>query len=613
MLADKKLEIVLAAKDITGQAFNRVQGKMDVLARKVFSLQGAFGAAASAAGIGYFVKRQLEVADAIGKTADKLGLQTESLQEYRYAAELSGVAQNTLDMALQRFTRRTAEAVKGTGELKGILEEYNIAVKNSDGTTRSSEDVLRDLADAMAGAESDSERLRIAFKAFDSEGVSLVNMLRDGSAGLEELRRLAREAGVVLENDLVRGSSAALDAVTRASRVIGVQFTRVVADLSPEIEGLALRIGDAGPSIRAFTDDIASAVRIVTGLYDKMVLVNDAFLKYSGLMGLREDVYSYGGRLLDSMGSSKKQVVRLPIPGQTKAPSAGAAAGGAEAATIKAVEEAVKSYYERMKQELYGFHDAALSMSEARRDLELGALEEIGRAEKETRDEIMTRLYAHHDAALAMSEAQRDLYIDSLDEMGDKTKTFSDDMAQAFTGWANDWSKTLNGMLWGAETTFDNILKSFGQMITQMVIQKSVVEPIAEAGSSFFSGIGDFIADLLPFAKGGVVTSPTVFPMGRGAWGLAGEAGTEAILPLTRMPDGDLGVQAATGPASPVYVEIVNNTGQPSQVQESRDARGGRSVQAVIGEVVSGDIRSGGPVHKSIRDVFGSSPSIVRR
>ena len=51
---------------------------------------------------------------------------------------------------------------------------------------------------------------------------------------------------------------------------------------------------------------------------------------------------------------------------------------------------------------------------------------------------------------------------------------------------------------------------------------------------------------VMPFARGGVVTGPTAFPM-RGGTGLMGEAGPEAILPLARGADGRLGVRAAGG------------------------------------------------------------------
>jgi lambda family phage tail tape measure protein len=58
------------------------------------------------------------------------------------------------------------------------------------------------------------------------------------------------------------------------------------------------------------------------------------------------------------------------------------------------------------------------------------------------------------------------------------------------------------------------------------------------------------------FAKGGVINGPTTFPM-RGGTGLMGEAGPEAIMPLTRGPDGKLGVAAQRGGGgSPIVVNI---------------------------------------------------------
>ena len=67
-------------------------------------------------------------------------------------------------------------------------------------------------------------------------------------------------------------------------------------------------------------------------------------------------------------------------------------------------------------------------------------------------------------------------------------------------------------------------------------------------GGLVASGNGNAIADgrVLPFAKGGVVSSPMLFPL-RGGTGLAGEAGAEAILPLRRGADGRLGVTRRRG------------------------------------------------------------------
>lgn len=83
-----------------------------------------------------------------------------------------------------------------------------------------------------------------------------------------------------------------------------------------------------------------------------------------------------------------------------------------------------------------------------------------------------------------------------------------------------------------------------------------------EKGGSFAQG------RVMPFARGGVVSQPTNFPM-RGGLGLMGEAGPEAILPLARGPDGRLGVQAGGG-ARPVTVVMNIQTPDVQGFQRSQ-------------------------------------------
>jgi hypothetical protein len=59
----------------------------------------------------------------------------------------------------------------------------------------------------------------------------------------------------------------------------------------------------------------------------------------------------------------------------------------------------------------------------------------------------------------------------------------------------------------------------------------------------FAQGAGFAQGRVMPFAQGGVVSGPVAFPM-RGGTGLMGEAGPEAIMPLTRGADGRLGVRS---------------------------------------------------------------------
>jgi len=89
-----------------------------------------------------------------------------------------------------------------------------------------------------------------------------------------------------------------------------------------------------------------------------------------------------------------------------------------------------------------------------------------------------------------------------------------------------------------------------------------------------------------------IVQRPTLFTFARGT-GLMGEAGPEAIVPLKRMANGDLGVTAANGGGTNVTVTIINNTGAEARKEEYDDGFGDRRIEVVIGEMVNDHIASG--------------------
>jgi phage-related minor tail protein len=88
----------------------------------------------------------------------------------------------------------------------------------------------------------------------------------------------------------------------------------------------------------------------------------------------------------------------------------------------------------------------------------------------------------------------------------------------------------------------------------------------------------------VPFAYGGVVNKPTLFPMANGA-GLMGEAGPEAIMPLRRTASGRLGVESSGGVGN--VVVNVDATGSSVQGDQPSAEQLGRAIgQAVQAELI---------------------------
>ncbi len=211
--------------------------------------------------------RQVEAAaeqlDNIGKTAQRLGLTTDALQELRHAAELSGVTVQTFDMAMQRFTRRTAEAAQGTGEAEAALQELGIQLRDQNGNLRSSEALFGDVADALQNVENDSDQLRLSFKLFDSEGARLIQMLEGGSEALNKMRRDARDMGLVFDEALIHQATESKDRLDTLWKVIDANVTRTFAEMADELAAIVTVLADFVSGVTSATVEVLKFFGVV--------------------------------------------------------------------------------------------------------------------------------------------------------------------------------------------------------------------------------------------------------------------------------------------------------------------------------------------------------------
>lgn len=117
-------------------------------------------------------------------------------------------------------------------------------------------------------------------------------------------------------------------------------------------------------------------------------------------------------------------------------------------------------------------------------------------------------------------------------------------------------AKAFEDMVLGAKTAQEAIADLIREL-SRLVFQKIITEPLANAIAGGFSNVfssrpntatapgsggGAFLPDN-QFARGGILHQATMFPMAGGRLGLAGEAGPEAIAPLGRTAQGDLGIK----------------------------------------------------------------------
>ena len=142
-----------------------------------------------------------------------------------------------------------------------------------------------------------------------------------------------------------------------------------------------------------------------------------------------------------------------------------------------------------------------------------------------------TGLVAEFDSELA--GLGRNLTFTSR-EVDSLSRSFSSGLRRAFDGVIFDGMRLQDALRGIAQTMVNSVYNT-------------AMKPVQNAlGSLLAQGVTGAMGRVMPFAKGGVISQATAFPM-RGGMGVMGEAGPEAIMPLSRGPDGRLGVRAAGG------------------------------------------------------------------
>ena len=164
------------------------------------------------------------------------------------------------------------------------------------------------------------------------------------------------------------------------------------------------------------------------------------------------------------------------------------------------------------------------------------------------------------------------------------------------------------------------ILKQSARMILQLTIQRIVMQIIGAIGGGS-TNLGDSAANIakyaplpqamggafaknniVPYAMGGaftnsIVTKPTLFKFANGGTtrtGLMGEAGPEAIMPLSRGPNGKLGVASSGGGATNVTVNVDASGNSQVAGDQTQGAQLGRVISQAVQEELIKQRRPGG-------------------
>lgn len=234
-------------------------------------------------------------------------------------------------------------------------------------------------------------------------------------------------------------------------------------------------------------------------------------------------------------------------------------------------------------------------------------------AQYQTALELYRSQSEFNNLAIGLVDATRERTTNVLTGLLTNTQTFKEGMINLFS------------------TLTQSIIQNLVDMAAQALVTNTILSSIMGVGSSVLGGVGgstagssgtaiaDYGSNFQFNAKGGVYSSsdlsaysgqvvdnPTFFAFAKGA-GVMGEAGPEAIMPLTRAADGSLGVRAVSGGASegaaPQVFITINSDGSTASQSSGGLEKFGKSVGNFVRDeyrkLIQADLRPGGAIWNS--------------
>jgi uncharacterized protein YbjQ (UPF0145 family) len=268
-MANNRAQILISAVDQTRGAFDSIKrnlGDLGNAARSLKGVLGTLGVALSAAGLGAMVKSALDSADALSKLSQRVGITVESLSLLMPAAELSGVSAEKFEGGLRRLAARMLEAATGSAEAARGFEALGVAFRNQDGSLRTTDQVLLDLADRFKAMPDGAEKTALAMQIFGKSGADLIPFLNQGRDGVEALTAEMQALGLQIGGDTAAQAEVFNDALAKVRMAVGSIANRVIEAFLPAMNQMAegmVESAKQGGTLRQILDGIVYVLKLL--------------------------------------------------------------------------------------------------------------------------------------------------------------------------------------------------------------------------------------------------------------------------------------------------------------------------------------------------------------
>ena len=252
----------LALKSI-GRQFKLVTAAGSSLTSSITKILTPLTIMTGIAGSGFIrgIKSAQEYANAIGDLADRLGVSTKFLQEQSYIAKMNASSSEEMTAAIENLSKQYGMLKSGTGSLYTSLQKISPALARQLQGAKSSEEAFNLMIKALRKVEDPARRVYLAQLAFGSAGKGMINIAEQSEESLENLRKEAAAAGLVMDETSVKGAQDLGGELTVLQEHVRGIFNMFASKLIPILT----------PFIRRVTEWIKANRELIATKIDKFV------------------------------------------------------------------------------------------------------------------------------------------------------------------------------------------------------------------------------------------------------------------------------------------------------------------------------------------------------
>jgi hypothetical protein len=240
-----------------------------------------------------FVLGTVEAAAHTQDLSEQLGIGTDELQKFAFAAKLGGVDAESAAHSLGLFQRTIGEATSGSKEAAEKFAKLHISLKDTGGGTKDTLELLGDVADKLKDTDP-QKRAAIAMQLFGRSGLAMIPVLKEGKEGVEDLYKEFDELGGGMSKEFVENAKKADDQMVKLKFSFDSIKAKIVAAVLPT---LTMLVNGVKPIVKWFgevvtkTHAVAHAIDTlkilaIVGAMTKVVTVLKAIAAGEALVDL---------------------------------------------------------------------------------------------------------------------------------------------------------------------------------------------------------------------------------------------------------------------------------------------------------------------------------------